>query len=241
MEMRNIESYDLKLLQSLQLKLERTSTKTGFRMLSDPWSNTDIDKKKSRTKQSSKMESTRYQPTFRKFTSPNGCEILVGRSRRENEAICFQMARDNDIWMHARGTPGAHVLLQGRRGKPTPTEDCLQFAANLAIFYSDARSERKAEVTTAEPKHILKPRGAPLGAVKQRKEGKTLIGHPQDVPQECKDAREESGLGWEETGSKKAENRKWTKEKTEEVIAKIRADKRAKKNRRSNEEGIMNT
>ncbi len=112
--------------------------------------------------------------------------------------------------MHARGTPGAHVLIQVRRGKPTPTEECLQLAANLAIFYCDARSERKAEVTTAEPKLILKPRGAPLGAVKLRKEGKTLIGRPQDVPQECKEAREESGLGWDEMDSKKAENRKWT-------------------------------
>jgi len=233
-EMEHTESYDINILQSFQIKLDRTSLKTGFKMVSDP-SNEGIQRH--RIKPLSKNETTRYQPTFRKFTSPNGCDILVGRSRRENESLCFQVARDDDIWMHARGTPGAHVLIQVRRGKPIPTEECLQYAANLAVFYSDARSERKAEVTTAEPKHILKPRGAPLGAVKLRKEGKTLIGRPQDVPQECKEAREESGVGWDEMGSKKAENRKWTKAKTEEVISKIRADKRAKKNRQSREEG----
>ena len=78
----------------------------------------------------------------------------MGKNRRDNEAICFQVAKGDDIWMHARGQPGAHVLLQIRRGSPRPTDECMKFAANLAAFYSDARTERKAPVTTASPKHI---------------------------------------------------------------------------------------
>lgn len=210
-------------------RLERTASKTGFVMQS---SDTGQQRKTRNPKSST---STRAQPTFRKFLSPNGCVVLVGRNRRDNEAICFQVAKGDDIWFHARGCPGAHVLLQVRRGSPRPTEECIQFAANLAAFYSDARTERKADVTQAAPKHIQKPKGAPPGAVKLREELGTVIGYPADVDDELKIAREKSGVIWDEAGSRshggKAKNRKKTKENTKQIIAKIRSEKRSKRKR----------
>jgi len=210
-------------------RLERTASKTGFVMQS---SETGQLRKRRNPKSST---STRAQPTFRKFLSPNGCIVLVGRNRRDNEAICFQVAKGDDIWFHARGCPGAHVLLQVRRGSPRPTEECIQFAANLAAFYSDARTERKADVTQAAPKHIQKPRGAPPGAVKLREELGTVTGYPADVDEELKIAREKSGVTWDEAGSRshggKAKNRKKTKENTKQIIAKIRSEKRSKRKR----------
>lgn len=193
---------------------------------------------------------------IRKLNCPNECcTVLVGRNRRGNEYISMTLARQNDIWMHARGCPGAHILVQpkqkshailqsskhlpktGRRSRrlsdngknldqsasdgfedndekendiDNEMNECLQFAANLAIFYSDARSERKAPVTLAESKHILKPRNAPLGAVKLRQEMKVLIGFPDDVPSELKDARQESGLTDEYRAVDKAKHRRRT-------------------------------
>eukprot|EP00957_Ditylum_brightwellii_P110228 8407751-Ditylum_brightwellii.AAC.1 len=96
--------------------------------------------------------------------------------------------------MHARGCPGAHVLLrtnQNNYNNEDPSsiynQECLQYAANLAVFYSDARTETNgAYVTVAEPRHIKKPRGAPPGAVSLRQELMTLIGRPNDVPDELK-------------------------------------------------------
>ena len=35
----------------------------------------------------------------------------MGRSRRENDYLSMVLARDGDYWLHARGAPGAHVLL----------------------------------------------------------------------------------------------------------------------------------
>jgi len=106
-------------------------------------------------------------------------------------------------------SPGAHVVLQYRRGSAVaPTEACFAFCANLAIFYSDARGERKSEVTAAEPKHVLKPRGAPLGAVKLREELRILSGFPDQVPEEIKSARDESGLPDEFRAEDKAKQRK---------------------------------
>ena len=110
------------------------------------------------------------------------------------------------------------------------TEDDLQFAANLAIFYSDARTERKAAVTTAEPKHITKPRGAPPGAVSLRQEGNTLMGRPDLVSEDLKVAREESGGAWDEMGYKKDGTRSRNKKRTATVEKAMREKKRLEAN-----------
>ena len=129
--------------------------------------------------------------TGRTLESPAVIPILVGRNRRENELLSLVIARDPDVWMHVRGTPGAHVVLRvSQAGKRVPTDECMQMAANLAAFYSDMRGERKAEVTYTSPKHVTKPPRSPLGAVSLRREDGMWLGRPEDVPQELKEARE---------------------------------------------------
>ena len=117
-------------------------------------------------------------------------------------------------------------MIQQRRGSPPATDACLKFAADLAIFYSDARSETSFDVTTTEPKHLLKPRGAPLGAVKLRQESGTLVGRPADVPEECKVAREESGQDSEYRFQDKAKHRRRTREAAKKQKDKRRASKK---------------
>jgi hypothetical protein len=138
----------------------------------------------------------------REFASPRGVPILVGRNRRENEQLSLRIAREPDVWMHARGVPGAHVLLQmsrakGRDARDAPNDDCLQMAADLAAFYSEARDERKALVTYAAPRHVIKPSGAPLGAVRLREEGGSIVGNPNSelVPSEVREARDIERFG----------------------------------------------
>lgn len=134
--------------------------------------------------------------TGRTFTSPAGVPILVGRSRKENDKLSIVIARDGDYWLHARNSPGAHVLLQLSRAPryySEPEPACLQMAADLAAFYSDLRNELRADVTYTSPKHVSKPPCAPPGAVTLRKELGTAVGRPDEVPDECKAARWESG------------------------------------------------
>ena len=119
-------------------------------------------------------------------------------------------------------------------------DEDLQFAADLAAFYSDARTERRAPITTAEPKHITKPRGAPLGAVSLRQEGKTLIGNPEDVSDDLKEARERSGAAWDEMGYRKLGTRSKNKKRTAAVEKakkeKNRDEARGKSKRRKRKE-----
>ena len=65
--------------------------------------------------------------------------------------------------------------------------------------------------------------------MKLREELNTTTGYPADVSDELKIAREESGVIWDEAGSRslggKARNRKRTKEATKQSIAKKKAGK----------------
>jgi predicted ribosome quality control (RQC) complex YloA/Tae2 family protein len=175
----------------------------------------------------------------REFVSPHGVPILVGRNRGENEQLSLRIAREPDVWMHVRDSPGAHVVLRmssvvnnnnnnnnnntnsndddddnsaennnnrkrgkggrggGRRGPPLPREECLQMCADLAAFYSELRNENKTLVTFAHPRHVVKPSGAPLGAVRLREEGGTIVGRPASdlIPADLKAARERERVG----------------------------------------------
>lgn len=37
---------------------------------------------------------------------------LVGRNSRQNDHVTFALAKPHELWFHAQGVPGAHVLLR---------------------------------------------------------------------------------------------------------------------------------
>jgi predicted ribosome quality control (RQC) complex YloA/Tae2 family protein len=215
----------------IQNRLQRTSSKTKFCAPSEDAGQNSGGKKSSTTKHRRSIAET----CVRRLKSPGGCIVWVGRNRRGNEYLSFQVARGNDIWMHARGCPGAHIILQKRRGSPEPSQECLEFCANLAVFYSDARNERKAAVTAADSKHLIKPRGAPLGAVKLREELFVLTGWPDQVPAELKLARDECGQTDEFRAQDKAKRLKRTQNVAKQIQAKRREQKSNKRKARRQE------
>lgn len=95
-------------------------------------------------------------------TVVEGFTILVGRSGSENDRL-VRLARSDDVWLHAREVPGAHVVIR-TDGRPVPNE-VLQRAAELAAWHSRARGERKVAVSYTEARYVRKPKGAPPGTV----------------------------------------------------------------------------
>ena len=87
------------------------------------------------------------------FHSKDGFSIWVGRSRDENLELTFKHARGNDIWMHVRGRPGAHVLVPIPGGKSAPLETLLD-AAVLTIYYSGGANWGKTEVDYTFKKYV---------------------------------------------------------------------------------------
>jgi predicted ribosome quality control (RQC) complex YloA/Tae2 family protein len=100
---------------------------------------------------------------YRKFISQTGAPILVGRSARDNDTLTLRVARGNDLWLHARGMQGAHVVVPGPGESPDPR--ALGDAALLAAHFSSARGQEGVEVAWTRCKHVRKPKGSAPGSV----------------------------------------------------------------------------
>jgi predicted ribosome quality control (RQC) complex YloA/Tae2 family protein len=101
---------------------------------------------------------------FRRFTSSDGLPILVGRNARENDELTFGLARNEDLWLHARGAPGSHVVVRLSKGVDPPPET-LRDAATLALLYSDLKKSGKGEVVYTRRKWVKPAKRQAPGAV----------------------------------------------------------------------------
>jgi predicted ribosome quality control (RQC) complex YloA/Tae2 family protein len=101
---------------------------------------------------------------FRRFTSSDRLPIFVGRNARENDELTFGLAKSDDLWLHARGTPGSHVVVRLEKGSDPPPET-IRDAATLALLYSDLKKSGKGEVIYTRRKWVKKAKGQAPGAV----------------------------------------------------------------------------
>ncbi len=115
------------------------------------------------------------RPKFRTFVTRSGWEILVGRNNKENDILTFKVARPDELWFHAQGTPGSHVLLRGKDKKAEPSSSEIRQAAAVAAYFSKARQENKAEVAYTRAKHVRKPKKAKPGLVLVENEKSILV------------------------------------------------------------------
>jgi predicted ribosome quality control (RQC) complex YloA/Tae2 family protein len=109
--------------------------------------------------------------------SSDGFTLLVGKNSRQNEEVTFHQAAANDLWLHARGVPGAHVILKSS-GRPVP-ETTLREAAALAAYYSQARESGAVEVDYTEQRYVRHMKGGGPGMVIYERE-RTLRVAPAD-------------------------------------------------------------
>jgi hypothetical protein len=102
----------------------------------------------------------------RHYLTGRGLSVLVGRNARENHHLTFRVARGEDLWLHARDAPGAHVVLRDNEGRAGA--DDLREAAEVAAFFSEARGESLVDVHVTRRKHVKPAKGGP---------GRVFIGH----------------------------------------------------------------
>jgi hypothetical protein len=103
-------------------------------------------------------------PPFRTFHARSGSRLLVGRGAAQNDLLTFQIARPHDLWLHAKGYAGAHVVVPLAKNHSCPG-DVLADAAHLAAHFSDARDEAVVDVQYVSRRHLRKPRGSAPGLV----------------------------------------------------------------------------
>lgn len=99
----------------------------------------------------------------RRFALAGDLLVLVGRTNRENDVLTFKVASPDDLWLHARGVPGAHVVL--RTGKRRPGEDAVRQAAAIAAYFSKARESASVAVDISARRFVRKLKGSKPGLV----------------------------------------------------------------------------
>lgn len=107
-----------------------------------------------------------------------GAQLFVGRTASQNDAATFRLASPDDLWFHARGVPGSHVILRVGGGV---TQEDIREAASYAAGYSKARAEAQVDVLWTERKYVRKVANAPPGFVTYRHEHVIRVApHPRN-------------------------------------------------------------
>jgi predicted ribosome quality control (RQC) complex YloA/Tae2 family protein len=95
----------------------------------------------------------------------DGYTILLGKNNVGNDRIVKELSAADDLWLHAQGIPGSHVLVKVKPKEEIPKE-VIEEAARLAVFHSKAKGASNVPVFLAEARHVSKFKGAKPGLVR---------------------------------------------------------------------------
>lgn len=109
-------------------------------------------------------------------------EVRVGRSARDNDELLRHHGDGRDLWLHAQGCAGSHVLVRTAR-REVPRRVLLS-AACLAAHFSRDRNSETVPVLHCEKRHVRKPRKAAPGEVVADR-AETIFVQP-GIPENCR-------------------------------------------------------
>jgi predicted ribosome quality control (RQC) complex YloA/Tae2 family protein len=118
---------------------------------------------------------------FRVFTVAGGFQVWAGKSGENNDLLSTRHTAKNDLWFHARGVGGSHVVLKIGTGKGEVSKQAIEQAAAIAAYYSKMKKSKLVPVTMCEGKYVRKPKGVPAGTVTVERE-KTIFAEPALPP-----------------------------------------------------------
>jgi predicted ribosome quality control (RQC) complex YloA/Tae2 family protein len=162
------ESY----LEQLEQDLAMAENRPEIEVIAEALSEAGYYRSKKERKKRQKQASTRYL----RLTAPDGATVWVGKNALQNAHLTFNRATADDLWLHARDVPGAHVIIPTAEGLPSEAD--VFWAAGVAAYYSRARQDTSVEVDVTLKKHVRAIKGAAPGLVTYRNES-TLRVAPQ--------------------------------------------------------------
>jgi predicted ribosome quality control (RQC) complex YloA/Tae2 family protein len=101
------------------------------------------------------------KPILDHYRSSDGTEIIVGKNNKQNDYLTNKLAARDEIWLHTKDIPGSHVVIRSKE----PSHETIQEAANLAAYFSKARSSSSVPVDFTKVRYVKKPNGAKPGFV----------------------------------------------------------------------------
>ena len=149
---------ELVYLEGVRVFLERAETESDLQELRDELYRSGYA---SRMKSYAPQKESKLTPMS--FKTSSGYILLCGRNNLQNDRLTFKTASKGDLWFHAKGVPGSHVILlcDGEE----PSEEDYTEAAELAAYYSKASKGTLVPVDYTRVKQVKKPAGAKPGYV----------------------------------------------------------------------------
>ncbi|MCW9706655.1 NFACT RNA binding domain-containing protein [Fodinibius salsisoli] len=118
-------------------------------------------------------EDKQVSSPYRKF-KVGKYEVWIGKNAKSNDKLT-SLAHKEDIWLHARGVGGSHVVIRMGNYKDYPPKNVILQAAGYAAFYSKAKGMKSAPVMYTKRKYVRKPKGAAPGAVVVEREEVEMV------------------------------------------------------------------
>ena len=118
---------------------------------------------------------------FRRYLIDGKWEAWVGRNNKENDLLTHQASHTQDLWFHAQGVSGSHVILRTSGHPELVPKSVLEKAAGLAALHSKARHSSLVPVIYTQRRYVRKPRKAPVGTAVCLQE-KNLFTEPGIAP-----------------------------------------------------------
>ena len=101
--------------------------------------------------------------------------VYVGRDSKNNDLLTLKFAKQNDLWFHARGLPGSHVVLRIENSKEVIPKNIINATASIAAYYSKAKTAGTVPVSYTFKKFVIKKKGMEPGKVLLLKESSILV------------------------------------------------------------------
>jgi len=110
-----------------------------------------------------KTESVLDISSFNRILLKQHWEILIGKNAENNDLLTFKYARKYDMWLHAQGVSGSHVVIRVPDKNKRPPMNIIEQAASVAAFFSSAKNSSTVPVNYTEVRYVRKPRKSPAG------------------------------------------------------------------------------
>lgn len=147
-------------LESIEVLIQNATTPADLKLIQE-----ELDLAETKHPQQKNLPKKKETPAEpRQFRTPAGHLLLVGRNNLQNDRLTFKIADPSDWWFHTQKIPGSHVILRPKPGT-TVDDETLNFACQLAVYFSKARESTKVPVDYTQRKYVKKPPGAKPGFV----------------------------------------------------------------------------
>ncbi len=137
-------------------------------------------KEKLKLEEKTKRENIGETIKYRKFLIDGKYTVFVGKDAKSNDGLTFKFAKQNDLWFHARGVSGSHVVLRIENTKEAVPKSVLKNVASIAAYFSKAKTSGLVPVAYTFRKFVHKKKGMPPGQVTISRE--TVLIVPPEIP-----------------------------------------------------------